>query len=192
MARKLLIKKYSEGVFGHKDSDIALPFYVSKFFVDIDSDMFQIKEGNGGSGARRFPYLFTDVTVQVGNGAIESFTNKQDLFARLIEIRYTGMMDYVPTGTGVQSITAGTNITITGTAENPIINATGGGSSTPPFYGTFKKIRKGFGNSNINIDEVGDLFEGGISEGVYANLASWNGGVLTDSANFTIISTIEF
>lgn len=31
---------------------------------------------------------------------------------------------------GVQSVTAGTNVTITGTAQNPIINATGGGAST--------------------------------------------------------------
>jgi len=105
MARKLLIKKYSEGVFGHKDSEIALEFYVSKFFVDIDSDMFQIKEGNGGSGAKRFPYLYTDVNVQVGNGAIETYNTKQALFARLIEIRYTGMMDYIPVGGAVTSVT---------------------------------------------------------------------------------------
>ena len=192
MARKLLIKKYSEGVFGHKDSEIALEFFVSKFFIDIDQNYFQIKEGNGGSGARRFTYLFTDVSIQVGNGVIETYNSKQALLARLIEIRYTGMMDYVPPGTGVQSVIAGINITITGTAENPIINASGGGSSTPPLYGTFKKIRKGFGNSDISIDEVGDLFEGGVSDGVYANLASWNGGALTDPGNFTIISTIEF
>jgi hypothetical protein len=34
-----------------------------------------------------------------------------------------------PGGGGVQSVSAGTNVTITGTATNPIVNATGGGSS---------------------------------------------------------------
>ena len=135
MARKLLIKKYSEGVFGHKDSEIALEFFVSKFFIDIDQNYFQIKEGNGGSGARRFPYLFTDVSIQVGNGVIETYNSKQALLARLIEIRYTGMMDYVPPGGAVTSITVNDeNYTPDGNGLVNLGTIGGGGSSTAWYY----------------------------------------------------------
>ena len=75
---------------------------------------------------------------------------------------------------------------------NELYAAVGSSGLVPSLFGTFKFIRKGFGNADLEIYEVGDLFEGGVSEGVYASLASWNGGVLTDPENFTIISIIEF
>jgi len=185
MARKLLIKKYSEGIFGHKDFEIALEFFVSKFFIDIDQNYFQIKEGNGGSGARRFQYLFTDVSIQVGNGVIETYSSKQALLARLIEIRYTGMMDYVPPGGAVTSITVNdenytpdgnglvnlgtiggggsiaTTQTFTATEGNPKTFTLTGGKIAIQVHSARGYVPKSaWSQTGSNVDVVWDFFDG--------------------------------
>lgn len=59
-------------------------------------------------------------------------------------------------------------------------------------FGTFKFIRKGFGNTDVINNEIGDIFEGGISEGIYCPFAIWLGGSLNDANNFNIVTTHEY
>jgi hypothetical protein len=66
-----------------------------------------------------------------------------------------------------------------------LVDALGGGSVTP-LYLIPKMIRKGFGNTNISIVEIGDLFEFGIDATTYCTLAKWNG------TTYDKITTIEF
>ena len=156
--RELLILNPEPFVWQHKDSKIALPYTVSKFFFDIDMGYFQIKEGRGGSGARRFPYLIENITIKVGNGAIEGpFPSDVALLVRLRQLNYPGFIEmvnamglisldannilaigsdgllYVPNGGEASTtyIADGTNTTVTGSGTfiDPYqINAEGGGS----------------------------------------------------------------
>jgi len=157
--RELLILNPEPFVWQHKDSKIALPYTVSKFFFDIDMGYFQIKEGRGGSGARRFPYLIENITIKVGNGAIEGpFPSDVALLVRLRQLNYPGFIEmvnamglisldannilaigsdgllYVPNGGEASTtyIADGTNTTVTGSGTfiDPYqINAEGGGGS---------------------------------------------------------------
>lgn len=57
---------------------------------------------------------------------------------------------------------------------------------------SFKFIQKGFGNSNLAINEIGDIFCGWSNDGTKRiNEATWNGGALTDSDNFTPLIQTE-
>lgn len=49
----------------------------------------------------------------------------------------------------------------------------------------FKFIQKGFGNSNLTINEIGDIFSGWKNDGtIRYSEAKWIGGALNDSDNF--------
>jgi hypothetical protein len=55
----------------------------------------------------------------------------------------------------------------------------------------FKFIQKGFGNVDLSINEVGDIFCGWSNDGTIRYLeAIYLGGALTDSANFTPLITV--
>lgn len=69
--------------------------------------------------------------------------------------------------------------------------ASGSGSISRLAWGTFRHIGKGQGNSNLAINEVGDLFEGGLSSGEWCPLAVWQGGALDDEANFLVGPTFS-
>lgn len=57
---------------------------------------------------------------------------------------------------------------------------------------SFKFIQKGFGNSNLAINEIGDIFCGWSNDGTKRiHEATWNGGALTDSDNFTPLIQTE-
>lgn len=61
-----------------------------------------------------------------------------------------------------------------------LVNST---SKSP--YSTFKFIQKGFGNTDLTINQVGDIFCGWKNDGaIRYSEAKWLGGVLTDSNNF--------
>ena len=52
-------------------------------------------------------------------------------------------------------------------------------------YNIFKFIQKGFGNANLTINEVGDIFSGWKNDGtVRYSEAKWLGGALNNSDNF--------
>lgn len=52
-------------------------------------------------------------------------------------------------------------------------------------YTTFKFLHKGFGNNDLNNNEIGDIFCGWSNDGaIRFSEAKWLGGVLTDSNNF--------
>ena len=55
-----------------------------------------------------------------------------------------------------------------------------------PAFDVFKFIQKGFGNVNLNINEIGDIFCGWSNDGsIRITEAVYLGGALTSSANFT-------
>lgn len=52
-------------------------------------------------------------------------------------------------------------------------------------YTSFKFLHKGYGNNNISINEIGDIFCGWTNDGtIRYSEAKWLGGSLTDSNNF--------
>jgi len=56
----------------------------------------------------------------------------------------------------------------------------------------FKFIQKGFGNTDLSINEIGDIFCGWSNDGtIRMSEAKWLGGVLTDSNNFLPIVQTE-
>lgn len=59
-------------------------------------------------------------------------------------------------------------------------------------YTTFKPIQKGYGNTNLEIDEIGDLFCGWSNDGtIRISEGKWLGGSLADSNNFKPLVQIE-
>lgn len=67
-------------------------------------------------------------------------------------------------------------------SENAVLNP----------YTSFKPIQKGFGNTNLDINEIGDIFCGWSNDGTirFAE-AKWLGGSLADSNNFTPLVQVE-
>ena len=64
------------------------------------------------------------------------------------------------------------------------------GGVTP--YNVFKRIHKGYGNTNLVINEIGDIFCGWKNDGtVRYSEAKWLGGSLGDSNNFLPIVQTE-
>lgn len=56
----------------------------------------------------------------------------------------------------------------------------------------FKFVQKGFGNSNLAINEIGDIFSGWSNDGtIRISEGIWKGGALTDSDSFTPIIQTE-
>lgn len=87
MANTLLIHKTGTGKFWHThNGDFLSKFALSKFDVSLDGSNFNIVQKNG---ATRFTYLVQNITIQVLNGAIETFNDPQVFYDRLIEIKYT-------------------------------------------------------------------------------------------------------
>lgn len=59
-------------------------------------------------------------------------------------------------------------------------------------FNTFQFVQKGFGNQNLEIDEIGDIFCGFSNDGKYRiPEAKWLGGSLSDSNNFNPLVLIE-
>ncbi|MFV8336436.1 hypothetical protein ACNQF7_10175 [Flavobacterium sp. RSP29] len=76
--------------------------------------------------------------------------------------------------------------------DEPVITEEGAATikeRTP--YPTFKFIQKGYGNTNLKIDEIGDIFSGWSNDGTlrYPE-AKWLGGALNNSDNFKPLITI--
>lgn len=60
-------------------------------------------------------------------------------------------------------------------------------------FNEFKFVKKGFDNIDLINFEVGDIFEGWVSEGVYSIHSVWDGtGALNDEASFEHKQTIEY
>ena len=85
MYRLLKIKKESSNNFWHYDSMLSKPYFVSQFTVDVDNDFFQVVRL---SGARGYEYRWSDVTFQDGSGSVETFGSREDLIARLVDVKY--------------------------------------------------------------------------------------------------------
>lgn len=59
-------------------------------------------------------------------------------------------------------------------------------------YDVFKFIQKGYGNFNINLFEIGDIFSGWSNDGtIRISEGVWLGGSLGDSDNFTPLVQTE-
>lgn len=155
--RELLILNPEPFVWQHKDKDIAKPFTVSKFFFDIDGGYFQIKEGQGGSGARRFPYKTDKITLKIGNGAVEGpFPNEVALLTRLRQVKYPGYY-YLIDAMGLISTDAG-NILAIG-SDGLLYVPNGGEGSTTYIADGENTTVTGTGTSvdpyQINVPNVG-------------------------------------
>jgi len=161
----LTIRKISDKVWKHTPSD-GLAYIVSRLYIKSSGDKIRVVEFNG---AIRSEHDYSDVIVYNVGGGAETFTSVQDLFERLEQLGYIGFFneggatpfnpsDYdlvdfnnldadrfarlsdIP----IQSINAGTNITIDNTDPlNPIINSSGGeivyniGISSQHSYGSW-------------------------------------------------------
>jgi hypothetical protein len=125
----LQIRKKSSKTWVHIPSD-ADTFILSKFYCKTDSDIFKIVEESGSS---RKEYTFDNITVydDTAGGTMETFASSQALMIRLEALRYVGFNrdGDIPTSY-VESVVAGTNVTVDNTDPlNPIVSATGGGST---------------------------------------------------------------
>lgn len=125
----LEIRKKSLKTWLHVPSD-ADNFILSKFYCKTDAGTFKIVEE---SGSNRREYSYTDITVydDTDMGTPETFASAQALMLRLEALKYTGFNrdGDIPTSY-IESVVAGTNVTIDDTDPlNPIISSTGGGGS---------------------------------------------------------------
>jgi hypothetical protein len=125
----LKIRKKSLKTWLHVPSD-ADNFILSKFYCKTDAGTFKIVEE---SGSNRREYSYTDITVydDTDMGTPETFASAQALMLRLEALKYTGFNrdGDIPTSY-IESVVAGTNVTIDNTDPlNPIISSTGGGGS---------------------------------------------------------------
>lgn len=222
----LTIRKISDKVWKHTPSD-GLTYIVSRLYIKSSGDKVRVVEFNG---AIRSEYDYSDVIVYNVGGGAETFTSVQDLFERLEQLGYIGFFneggatpfnpsDYdlneftnsdadrfarlsdIP----IQSINAGTNITINNTdPKNPIINATGGLIDAPSnglTYGRKDGAWSALGSNsggdivyNIGIASLSSYGGWGVSTGGWATppreicsitsvtaFSSWyNGTTITD------------
>jgi len=88
-----------------------------------------------------------------------------------------------------------TNTTVVGPNGGIYTPSGGSGSTTPTLWGTFKRIRKGYANTNpmtINDHEAGDIYEGGIDAANYSycSVLKTTGASLTNEANFDHYLTV--
>jgi hypothetical protein len=125
----LQIRKKSSKTWVHIPSD-ADTFILSKFYCKTDSDIFKIVEESGSS---RKEYTFDNITVydDTAGGTMETFASSQALMIRLEALRYVGFNrdGDIPTSY-VESVVAGTNVTVDNTDPlNPIVSATGGSAT---------------------------------------------------------------
>jgi hypothetical protein len=125
----LEIRKKSLKTWLHVPSD-ADNFILSKFYCKTDAGTFKIVEE---SGSNRREYSYSDITVydDTDIGTAETFGSAQALMLRLEVLKYTGFNrdGDIPTSY-IESVVAGTNVTIDNTDPlNPIISSTGGGGT---------------------------------------------------------------
>lgn len=123
-----IIKKGANN-FWHWYNGDAKKVSISDFEVVLEevSQTFLIVYKNGANVPQQaVSVLHIEVIDETDASLVETFTNVVDLRARLVELGYTAYLS----ATGIQTIVAGTNITIDNTdPANPIISATGGGGS---------------------------------------------------------------
>lgn len=151
----LQIIKLESGAFKHVDS-IDGDFFLGRFSFKQELNKAFLVEAYG---AKRREYEINEIYVYDFGGAEELFTNWDDLFNRLTDLGYNGIETngiiptassyissdvdnsielgtdnklFVPvSGGGVQSVVAGTNVTVDNTDPlNPIVSSVGGGSSS--------------------------------------------------------------
>ena len=165
----LEIRKKSLKTWLHVPSD-ADNFILSKFYCKTDAGTFKIVEE---SGSNRREYSYTDITVfdDTDMGTPETFASAQALMLRLEVLKYTGFNrdGDIPTSY-IESVVAGTNITIDDTDPlNPIISSTGGG-----------------GTQNLN--EV--LVEGNLTGGENISISSGD-SIILDNGSLLKKGTID-
>ena len=165
----LEIRKKSLKTWLHVPSD-ADNFILSKFYCKTDAGTFKIVEE---SGSNRREYSYTDITVydDTDMGTPETFASAQALMLRLEALKYTGFNrdGDIPTSY-IESVVAGTNVTIDDTDPlNPIISSTGGG-----------------GTQNLN--EV--LVEGNTTDGENISISSGD-SIILDNGSLLKKGTID-
>jgi hypothetical protein len=165
----LEIRKKSLKTWLHVPSD-ADNFILSKFYCKTDAGTFKIVEE---SGSNRREYSYTNITVydDTDIGTPETFESSQALMLRLEVLKYTGFNwdGDIPTSY-IESVVAGTNVTIDNTDPlNPIISSTGGG-----------------GTQNLN--EV--LVEGNTTSGENISISSGD-AIILDNASTLRKGTID-
>lgn len=201
----LQIHKMQSGSFYHIDS-IDGRFSLGRFsFKEEFNKAFLVE----AYGAKRREYVIENISVYDYLGTAETFTNWTDLENRLTELGYTGIdtNGIIPTAssyvssdadnalvlgtdnklfvegfTGIQSIVAGTNVTIDDTDPlNPIVNASGGGGATDIPYVVHFSISKSNSFYGANVwqtpdREISSVFNDSTAFGSY-----YNGTILTDA-----------
>ena len=96
MAKFVRIEETLPGIWNFFDPDLPKPYHVSKFFFDMDMDLFQVKEGRGGSGAKRPQYPRENISVKVyGQALVPSFPNSDALKAYLKANNFPGYFDEI-------------------------------------------------------------------------------------------------
>ena len=162
----LQIRKKSSKTWVHIPSD-ADTFILSKFYCKTDSDIFKIVEESGSS---RKEYTFDNITVydDTAGGTMETFASSQALMIRLEALRYVGFNrdGDIPTSY-VESIVAGTNVTVDNTDPlNPIISSSGGSGAT---LGLIKIV-----------DKAGDFFTDLATASAY--IRTFTSATITDES----------
>jgi hypothetical protein len=165
------IRKKSLKTWLHVPSD-ADNFILSKFYCKTDAGTFKIVEE---SGSNRREYSYTDITVydDTDIGTPETFASSQALMLRLEALKYTGFNrdGDIPTSY-IESVVAGTNITIDNTDPlNPIISSSGGGST-------------GGGGASVNYYINGGTSQGTIGGNAYLEMSKT--AVIGTGVDFTI------
>lgn len=120
-----IIKKGANN-FWHRFNNDAKKVAISDFEVVLDevSQTFVIVYKNGANVPNQsVNVLNIEVIDETDTSNIETFTNVVDLRSRLVQLGYTPYLS----GIGIQSVVAGTNISVDNTdPANPIISASGG------------------------------------------------------------------
>ena len=184
----LQIRKKSSKTWLHIPSD-ADEFILSKFYCKTDDNIFKIVEQSGSS---RKEYLYGNITVydDTAGGAMESFVSSQALMIRLEALKYVGFNrdGDIPTSY-VESIVAGTNVTVDNTDPlNPIVNASGGGSATLGLIKIVDKYGEVFTDLATALAYIRNFTSATITNESYSNGTFWftvpNESSFSDANNF--------
>jgi len=121
MANTLKIIKKSTKVFWHVHNDLnTQKFAISDFEISLDGNNFKIVEVDG---AKRYNYLVQDITIvdETGTSAVETFTNAEDFYNRLISLQYTPFYNPLADSPTNNKFISQAGFTLTGT--NLTVNA---------------------------------------------------------------------
>lgn len=157
----LQIRKKSSKTWLHVPSD-ADSFILSKFYCKTDSDIFKIVE-ESGSSRKEYTYLNITVYDDTSGGVMETFASSQALMIRLEALKYVGFNrdGDIPTSY-IETVVAGTNITIDNTDPlNPIISSSGGGGGV-----TLQEVTDLGATTTNAITVQGVIISGDIALGV--------------------------